>query len=218
VILEHCRVLTRTYLREVKGLKLNVPNDLFNGFRRVYTTQAVEVTADRRGNEEAALESLWVNVEGVLGVVGLYGAETMCLYQAGRRRASGYSGSLYYDEICFPCRTGLWDAPPHSLLLDCGSVVLSGADATETAQVAKQVGVLATDAEDVRAVVVPGADGREYIIAENFGEIDLYTEIILPAGTAAAVDLANRHDWWRAGDAAGLHLPAGSASVAEIVR
>jgi hypothetical protein len=57
VILEHCRVHTRTYLREIKGLKLNVPNDLFNGFRRVYTTQAGEVTADRRGNEEAALES-----------------------------------------------------------------------------------------------------------------------------------------------------------------
>ncbi len=218
VVLEHCRIRTRTYLREVKGLKLNIPNDLFNGFQRRYEGESGEFILDGRGDEQRTVGSRWLTVEGVLGVMGLYGAESVSLHQVGKRRASGYSDSLYYDEICFPCRTGLWDAAPGSVLLDCGSVVLSGSEATETAQVAQGVELLATDSDQVRAVMIPGADGKEYVLAVNFGDIPLYVEATLPKGTAAAVDLVNRHDWWRSGDAAGLHLPAGGASVAEIVR
>ena len=170
IVLEYCRVSTRVYLNEVKGLKLNVPNDLFNGFERRYFSARGETVVDGRQRQTLALGARWVNVEDVIGVVGLYGSEGLTLYQAGHRRASGYADSLYYDELCFPCHTGLWDEPPGAVLLDCGSVVLSQADRAQTQRTARECDAVETRQEMVRAVRVAGADGKRYVFAANFGD------------------------------------------------
>ena len=171
VVLEFCRLGIRTYLAEVKGLKLNVPNDLFNAHRRTYRFAGGERVLRGDGEGVVALDSAWVNVEDTLGVVGLYGGEGFSLFQAGRRRASGYGESLYYDEVCSPCRVGTHDVPGGTVVLDCGSAVLSGASAAETESLARAgARSLACDSPLVRAVEVAGADGRRYVLAANFGE------------------------------------------------
>ncbi|MCD6361899.1 MAG: hypothetical protein J7M38_13665 [Armatimonadetes bacterium] len=169
IVLEYATVPIRSYLAEVKGLKLNVPDDLFNGYERSYYAEDGEVRL--RGDAEEgviALQSLWVNVEDVIGAVGIYGSEGFSIYQAGRRRASGFGDSLYYDELCFPCHVGTRALDP-GVVLDCGSVVLSGADRRETAELAMgNVSGLACAPEACRAVRVRGADGADYALAANF--------------------------------------------------
>ena len=96
----------RTYLSEVKGLKLNVPNDLFNDYVRTVATAGGPIRLDGRAQGLRELVGNWLCVDGRIGVVGLYGGESITIYQAGRRRASGYGDSLYYDEVCFPCFVG----------------------------------------------------------------------------------------------------------------
>ncbi len=169
IVLEYCRLGLRTYLSEVKGLKLNVPNDLFNGYRRTYVTEAGEVIADGTGEQVLELGSRWVNVEDRIGVVGIYGAEGFTFCQAGKRRA-GYGESLYYDELCFPCRVGTHDVDGGTVVLDCGSAVLSGADREQTRELAEGgVARLECDGGLARAVEVAGADGEQYVLWADFG-------------------------------------------------
>ncbi|MDH7569278.1 MAG: hypothetical protein QHJ73_06800, partial [Armatimonadota bacterium] len=104
LVLEYCQIEPRTYLAEVKGLKLNVPNDLFNGYLRTYRSAVGDLCIRGDAPERVIDLGRWVCVEDAVGVVGLYGADALSLYQAGHRRASGYGESLYYDEVCFPCR------------------------------------------------------------------------------------------------------------------
>ncbi len=169
VVLEYATVPVRSYLCEVKGLKLNVPNDLFNDYARVYFSAAGETSLAGDGAGVTELASDWVNVADTIGAVGIYGADGFSIYQAGERRASGFADSLYYDELCFPCLMGTRTLDP-GVVLDCGSVVLSGADRDETARLAMgNVSGLACAPDACRAVRVTGADGNAYALAANFG-------------------------------------------------
>ena len=137
----------------------------------------------------------------------------MRLFQAGKRRASGYEESLYYDELCFPCRVAMWDAPPGAVVLDCGSVVLSGTDHRETGQVAQGVECLAVDEPGLRAVVVPGADGKRYLLIANFGDGTIDVQIPMPAGVHVVVDPVTREDGWMEGERLYLNVKSGAAHL-----
>jgi hypothetical protein len=211
IVLEHCAVPIRTYLTEVKGLKLNVANDLFTGFTRRYHSGAGSV--DRRGEAFGVhdLGGPWANVDDRLGVVGVYGGDSVHLVQTGERRASGYEHSLYYDELCCPCRVGLSAANAGDVVLDCGNVVLSGADHRETEAVAEGVERVETGEGLLRAVIVPGADGKRYLFVANFGETGVDTELPLPEGTRVVVEVAKREDGWTSGEGLHVSLKAGAA-------
>ena len=185
VVLEYCRVGIRAYLTEAKGLKLNIPNDLFNDFRRTYRTASsiVVTTGDAAGSR--SLESSWANIDDALGVVGLYGADSLWLFQAGRRRASGYGESLYYDEVCFPCRTGMWSVDPGSVILDCGSLVLSGVTAEETESAGQQAWVPACEDPLIRAV--GDSDGHTHC-SSSISDRETETAVELGEKASAAVD------------------------------
>ncbi|MCE5240731.1 hypothetical protein LLH23_19900 [bacterium] len=212
VVLEHCAVSIRTYLSEAKGLKLNVANDLFTGFERRYASEGGSIV--RRGEDMGALKlgGTWANVDGRLGVVGVYGSDEVWLHQAGQRRASGYGESLYYDELCAPCRVGLWDVPAGTVVLDCGNVVLSGADAQETADVAAGVQRLAASHDDLRAVLVPGADGKRYVLVANFGA-EAADGTVGISEADAILDVVTREDGWTSGPELFVSLQAGGATL-----
>jgi len=212
VVLEYCTVGLRTYLTEVKGLKLNIANDLFNGTERRYVSAVGSIV--QRGEDLGVrkLGGAWANVDGRIGVVGVYGSEEVSLYQAGQRRASGYGQSLFYDELCAPCRVGLWDVPAGEVVLDCGNVVLSGADARETAEVAAGVRRLETSGEHVRAVLVPGADGRRYAFVANFGPEAAEATVALGEGNAV-LEVVTREDGWTSGEELWVSLQAGEARL-----
>ncbi len=179
IVIEHCAAPFRCYLSEVKGLKLNVPNDIFNDMRRTYAHEGGTITV--RGDHTARtipLDSRWISIADTIGAIAIYGSDEMTLYQAGARRASEYADSLYYDELCFPCvvpALGDADLPylefaPDEVILDCAGAVLSGASAAETAAVAGKVEQIDAGSGALRAVMVPGADGAHYVLVANLGE------------------------------------------------
>lgn len=216
VVLEYCRVGIRAYLTEAKGLKLNIPNDLFNDFRRTYRTASsiVVTTGDAAGSR--SLESSWANIDDALGVVGLYGADSLWLFQAGRRRASGYGESLYYDEVCFPCRTGMWSVDHGSVILDCGSLVLSGVTAEETESAGQQAWVPACEDPLIRAVVVGGGDGHTYLLVVHFGDRETETAVELGERASAAVDLVSGTEVRLSAGRLALTLGSGEARLARL--
>ena len=218
VVMEWCRLGVRTYLAEIKGLKLNVPNDLFNGFSRRYAGAGGEQVVEGTGAGVRALDSRWACVDDTIGAVGIYGAESLFLYQAGVRRAAGHGDSLYYDELCFPCAMGTMALDPGAVVLDCASAVLSGADATETRRVA-ETGArrLDCDRDDCRAVSVEGADGRGYLLVARFdmeGAQESATVQVQMPGATGAVDISTGRDLSIADGALTIDLRPGDAVVA----
>ena len=190
--LQHCRTLqARAYLAEVKGLLLNVPNDLYNAFRRRYQVEHGEVTLACPPKAERVLElgSRWVNVDGSLGVAGIYGAEQLVVHQSDQRRGGRYH-SLYVDQVCWHCAVGTWAVDPGTTILDVGWAVLSGLGAEETralAQGARRVDLAGFP--DVRAVAVTGTDGRGYTVVANFGAQEAVIPLSELLGAAAGQDL-----------------------------
>jgi len=178
--LQHvCTLGLRTYAAEIKGLHLNLPNDLYNGFERRLAAESGEIVlrSPPEQDEIVPLDSLWVHVDGRLGVVGLYGAEQLVVHRSRRRRGGRYS-SLYVEEICFPCEVGTRAIDPHTVLLDAGWAVLSE---VSPEQVQKFSGAL-LEHGSVRGVQVRGLDGHPYVVLANFGfEVQDY-----PAGRLGA--------------------------------
>jgi len=59
-------------------------------------------------------------------LVGIYGADTFFIYRPGKRR--GFGESIYYDEICFPCKVDFWDVYGGEVILDTGCMIFSSVD------------------------------------------------------------------------------------------
>lgn len=177
VVMEYCRPekLRRVFLKECKGFKLNVPNDLFNRNRRSLSGEfgRMRVKSPARQPEALELDSRWVCVDGVLSVVGLYGCDRWTLLNPCQR-TGGPGGSLYVLELCWPYSPGVVDRMNDGPVLDCASAALSGAgpeEARRTAEWVQAHPVFRGEAGGaiVRAVTIGGADGRLYIVAANFG-------------------------------------------------
>jgi hypothetical protein len=175
----------RGYLRSVCGLHLNIPNDLYNGFRRTLSLEsgAMTLTGPSALDELLPLGSRWANLEGRVGAIGIYGAETLALRRSAARRGGAYA-SLYVEELCWSCRAGPWWADAGASLLDVGWAVLSGAGVQATRDFARdpRVAALPPVLPDVRGAFVFGADGRRYLVIANFGPCD--APVALPAFVA----------------------------------
>ena len=135
------------------------------------------------------LDSRWVNIDGVLGVVALTGEEGLVVDRASQRRAGKYD-SLYVEEICLGREIGARRVKPGEMLLEAGFAVLAGADAAETANF--QGGALALEGQDLRGLWAEGADGRKYSFIANFGSEAVEAEVggqqvKIPAGEARLV-------------------------------
>jgi hypothetical protein len=162
------------YLGEVKGLHLNIANDLFNGFRRTLRETAGEHTliAPPPRDEQVPIEGSWLNVDEVLGLALIYGADRLLIDRSRERRGGRYH-SLHVEEVfTAPLGYDRMDSRPRptqpgETLIDVGFAVLSSVTAAETATVTG--GRLELGHELVRGVWVTGADGRRYAVIANFG-------------------------------------------------
>ncbi len=173
----------RGYTLEVKGLHLNVPNDLFNADVRIYHTSAGVRQAVVPTDDIEPLNSRWLNIDGRVGVVGVYGDQTLRLDRSATRRG-GKLASLFVDEINFGGRDALTLHRAGDVLLDIGFVVLSDADAQATARVEAEPIVLDA-APEARGLRVVGQDGVTYEVLANFGEAGLqWNGDALPIGAA----------------------------------
>lgn len=177
VVLQRARVGTRTWLRTVKGLFLQVPNDIFNGGQRTAVTASGEFRL--RGCPGTAqtlpLDGDWLNLDGCLSVVRLYGPP-LCIHQPAQRQIAirgkeQGGGHLHADEICCGCREGTEAFPPGTVLFDLAAAVLAGVDAEATRTLAAETSPAACPCpgSEVRVVTLRGGDGRRYWIVANFG-------------------------------------------------
>lgn len=193
----------RSFITAVKGLHLQIPNDLFNGGRRTYygAKGAFEVAGGGSTVEEvAALESNWVNVDDRLGVQLAYGPDQLQLFRPGRRQIGINNwhepdryGMLYADELCCPCSLGLRTADAGEVLLDIGAVVRAGERWEETAAAARSGSCSALDirgVEAVRSMIIQGADGQHYLLLANFSDSEQTFKVPL-SGFERAVDIGS---------------------------
>jgi len=123
----------RAILDAVMGVKLEVPNDLFNRRERVYHGAfGRKIVAAHEGEPETLpLASHWVNVADRLGVIGIYGADGWTLVRRGKR-IGGYAGSILTDALCYPARVGIQAVYGPAVLLDTGCLLFSGMRAAQT--------------------------------------------------------------------------------------
>jgi len=220
--LEHCRTLeNRCYLAELKGLHLNVPNDLYNGFRREISVSRRTLSLVSPPDEEEllGLGSTWASVDGRVGVVGLYGAEELCIHRSPTRRGGRYQ-SVYVEEVCWPCAVsaGVRSVDPNTTILDVGWLVLSGATAQETEACARTARAQPSDGEYrlTRWACVTGWDDRTYVVVANFGRVTInYPMQRVSRGLASARDLVTQ-ERLRVQEGASLPVAAGQARVLEL--
>ena len=88
---------------------------------------------------------------------------------------------LYCDEICSPCRIGQQFYDPESVLYDTGLLLSTGLDREGAKVYMENDGAsrwITADSADLRAILVNGADGEQYLLGANVGNI--VSELTLP--------------------------------------
>ncbi|MDF2936857.1 MAG: hypothetical protein K0Q90_2230 [Paenibacillaceae bacterium] len=241
VSLQYAKTVNRSYIASVRGLLLQVPNDVFNGSRRAYRygeAEAVLEGAGSAGKQLIDTESCWLNVDERIGVVQAYGVGPLVLNRPGRRQIgikhrhqSDTLGMLYADEICSPLWETLRAVPPDTVLVDTGFMVLAGCSTEETRELAREGGSTAVPitamvaeieapagSEEVpdnalRAVAVKGADGHCYLLAANFGGEPAYGAVARLPDTAELRELATGQEIEQRGGVFTLELAPGEARL-----
>ncbi len=164
----------RIYLQEVQGMHLNIPNDLFNEFRRtLYAESGESVLQTPAATDELIdLRSRWINVDNRIGAVGLYGAESMSVRRTAGRCAGKYK-SLHLEQFAFAAAMGPFAVEAGDEIFDVGWMVVSSADATTTADLAGRNAEARLDdlPDGLRGVTVRGCDGADYIVIANFSDV-----------------------------------------------
>jgi hypothetical protein len=168
--MHYCRTgEMRSYPTLIKGMHLNLPNDLYNGYHRTLSTPEDQLTlaTEAKSDHVVQLNCNWVNIDHRLGVVGLYGATGLCIDRTTQRRGGPYH-SLHVDEICYGYQDGAdIGVAPYSVILDIGFVIGSNINVQDTQQIAQKT-VCKTEG-DLRVIQIMGADGRMYVVCANFG-------------------------------------------------
>lgn len=162
----------RTIVQQIQGMRLNVPNDLYNDFSRTLTTAGGELQlAAGERDEIVPLASRWATIDGCLSVVGLYGADQLVIDRSSAQRG-GSRGSIHVEQICYThSGNEPFLADPDALLLDCAWMV-STIDARSAADLADRNAAarLETDHPSLRAVSVTDVQGNRHTIVLNAGE------------------------------------------------
>ncbi|HEV7299717.1 MAG TPA: hypothetical protein VGN72_10160 [Tepidisphaeraceae bacterium] len=188
-----CRAAAlRALVRNVKGLRLNVPNDLFNNFTRQLDIAGGTVQLNAAANNEVvSLDSRWATIDGRLSVVGLYGAPTLTLDRSTAQRG-GATPNLTVEQLCFGHRSEVapFFVEPNAVLLDCAWMV-STTDAAATRQLADRNATarVETNNDALRAVAVHDTAGKRHVIVLNASESSVTADVMgktitLPAGEA----------------------------------
>ncbi|HIT76845.1 MAG TPA: hypothetical protein IAA98_14795 [Candidatus Avipropionibacterium avicola] len=160
----------RPYVASVKGLHLNVPNDLFNDFSREYVDAQGPTVLDSPAQQDGVVElgQRWTVVDGRIGVVGIHGADQLVVDRVTQRRG-GPQRSLHVDQVCFGHDPSTRPVDPGSTLLDIGFAVLSDVDSQTTRSLCEQASGGQIGSDGLRQVSVRGVDGIGYRLVHNAG-------------------------------------------------
>jgi hypothetical protein len=191
-----------------EGMCLNIANDIFNGNLRRFASQDLcwEARGVGASHEERTVESTWLNVDGLLGVIAADGRERFTVVVHGERRAAGYS--LCYDEILHPHHDVRRRLHPGTVVEDAAAVFVTNVDSLETARwPGRHLGPSCV-CDNTRAMTVRGMDGMWYLMAcsGNAETVELHLPLTMwAAGSRVLVGEAKQ--FRLVGDGAVLTLP-----------
>lgn len=184
LFLEYAVMTKEATIDEIKGMSLKMPNDLFNGGKRVYRAPGnveIELPGNPGSTDSRTVSSDRLSIDGALNVYSLYGSDTLTIRRPASReivihRKNGpWMYSLYADEICNTYRSGCGRVRPGTVVLDGGYAVAAGGELeTPVFRRLPQNGLL-------RMVEFRNESGR-WLFAANFGEEAAAPQ--LPAGAA----------------------------------
>lgn len=120
LFLEYAVMTKEATIDEIKGMSLKMPNDLFNGGKRVYRAPGnveIELPGNPGSTDSRTVSSDRLSIDGALNVYSLYGSDTLTIRRPASReivihRKNGpWMYSLYADEICNTYRSGCGPGP-----------------------------------------------------------------------------------------------------------
>jgi hypothetical protein len=205
----------RTYIDSIKGLHLNIPNDIYNGMSRTYYTDQGVFEVKNAVNIEG-LQRLYV--EG-LGIVALNGSLTL-FHPAERQveitkrachdtRDSG--GILWCDEILTVKRVEkMWVEKDEILYDDVIALICGSEDDTINLQRhARPVHL----GPDIRAAVARGADKKDYIMLFNISQSEKEVQIDSGNPDHYLIDLASLENVHSKDNSFYIRVPASTAKI-----
>jgi len=178
--LQLCTAMKTCHVSRVIGLNLNIPNDVFNDFRRTYVHRENRITVDNK-----------------LTVASIYGGELTVLRPPYRQIGLTKSEWIYYDRgflhtdiIAMPAIERPSWFENKEIVYDIGAAVLCEGGFVTGRHMEK---LEFSDYPLVRAVRVEGADGKRYTFIANFAAEDVtltadgISTITLAAGEAELI-------------------------------
>lgn len=191
-----------------EGMCFNVANDLFNGNRRRFSCQDEDHVVIGAGAEsdQIPIDSPWINIDDMLGVVELDGHERFTINVDGDRRADGHS--LCYDEIFHPHHERKRRLGAGAIVEDAATALVAAVDARETARwPGWHIGPSKAE-DDARALTVRGMDDTWYLMATSFSDspVDLHLPLTMQAA-GSRILAGGREQFGLVGDGAVLSLP-----------
>ena len=207
IVIQYAKTPMRAYMTHLKGIYLNVPNDIYNGCTRTYYTEkdALRIDGAPGKKETVDLGSEWVNIDDAMSLTKVYGEGSLTVNRPGKRQigikrdrdasvdggGSGDIGMLYCDEICAPYYEGRIERDRGSVLLDNAFVVKAGVTHQATEAWYRAGGAEAVTFENdglLRGVAVTGADGNRYALIANFDDCLVHAAFAIP-GTGEKIKL-----------------------------
>lgn len=190
------------------GMCLNIANDTFNENRRMLQWQDRSQEIKGVGAEAQAmdLDSPWVNVDDMLGVIELDDRERFTLSVSGKRRADGMS--LCYDQLLHPHSDMRRTVASGSMMEDAAVAFVTSMSARDTARwPGRHVGPSRVTAS-TRALTVRGMDDVWYLMAVSYNDAPVELHLPLTMQAAGARMLVGESESFRlVGDGALLALP-----------
>ena len=210
LVLDHAVARADITVRENDGLRLHVANDIFNGNRRtLHDAGGSRAVIGVRGIKAEILQELdspWVNVDDLLGVVRLAAAEPFVVRDAGVRNAP--CESLSYELISCPFVDEERRYEKGDVVRDT-VFVLAAADRRRTKELAHRCSLLYADGP-VRVVLLASERGP-ILVAACFGDEPHEVEVVLPE---IGGEVPRFRDVASVGAArVRLRLPAGSTRI-----
>ncbi|MDD3694693.1 MAG: hypothetical protein PHG44_01855 [Lentisphaeria bacterium] len=134
LFMQYAQTLQRVYIKYIRGLMLQLPNDLFNDWQRhIYSPgQSRLFKGMQPPYGTIDLQSKLINIDGRLNVELLYGADTLLLERGRQRQVymknkEAAGGNLYCEHICSKYSDRLQCFEGAALLLDEGFAIQAGA-------------------------------------------------------------------------------------------
>ena len=193
----------RTYVDGYEGVKLEIPNDFFNGRRRRYAGSKGDLVLEAHEGAvvRQSLGTPWLNVDGCLGLVGVLGANSWSILRRGVRTGGNAFGSILTDTLCFGQVAESSARFGPCVLFENAVVCLSSATVSETRRYHEGVRArrIACNHENCMALKARGWDDRRYLLVVNFGDRSVDVKVNVKGSwcdLAAERELSDTDETW----------------------